>query len=141
MCIDLSFVLLVFVLAGEFVPAVADGLSDLAEVAVAEVVEEFFEGTSDFEPRVSPCVGAVNVLFEGDMFDDMGRMAQGELEVVALHGVHAAQTGGDGVEIGSVVGAVGGGSEVVDEVARGHDGELMVEDEAHEEDGLVVFLA
>ena len=39
------------------------------------------------------------------------------------------------------MGAVRRGSEVVDEVMGGHDGELVVEDEAHTEDGLVVFLA
>ena len=60
---------------------------------------------------------------------------------MALHGVHAAQTGWDGVEIGSIVGAVGRGTEVVDKVVGGHDGELVVEYEAHAEDGLVVFLA
>ena len=62
------------------------------------------------------------------------------MEVVALHGVHAAQTGWDGVEIGSIVGAVGRGTEVVDKVVGGHDGEFVVEYGAHEEDGLVVFL-
>ena len=81
-------------------PAVADGLSDLLEVATEKVVEDFFKGTGYFEPGMPPCV-----------------------------------------EIGSIVGAVGRGTEVVDEVARGHDGELVVEYEAHEEDGLVVFLA
>ena len=129
------------ILFGEDVPAVADGLSDLFEVAVAEVVEEFFEGTSHFEPRVSPCVGAIDVFLEGDMLNDMSRMTQGELEVVTLHGVHASQTGGDGVEVGSIVGAVGGGSKVVDQIACGHDGKLVVEYEAHQEDGLVIFLA
>lgn len=63
------------------------------------------------------------------------------MEVVALHGVHAAQTGRDSVEIGCIMGAVGRGTEVVDKVVGGHDGELVVEYEAHEEDGLVVFLA
>lgn len=133
--------LFIFVFAGEDVPAVADGLGYLFEVATAEVVDEFLEGTGDFEPGMTPCVGAVDVFLEGKVLDDMGWMAQGELEVVALHGVHAAQTGRDGVEIGSIMGAVGRGSEVVDEVARGHDGELVVEYEAHAEDGLVVFLA
>ena len=53
---------------GEDVPAVADGLSDLFEVAVAEVVEEFFEGTSHFEPRVSPRVGAMDGTKNGETF-------------------------------------------------------------------------
>ena len=132
---------MVFVLSCQDVPAIADGLTNLFEIAVSEVVEEFFEGTSHFEPRVSPCVGAIDVLLEGDVLNDMGRMTQRELEVVALHGVHATQTRWDGVEVGSIVGAVGCGTKVVDEVACGHDGELMVEHQTHEEDGLVVFLA
>ena len=116
-------------------------MSDLSEVAVAEVVEKFFEGTTNFEPRMSPCVGAINVFFESYVFNDMGWMSQRELEIVALHGVHATQTGRDGVEIGSVVSTVGGCSEIVDKVAGRHDGELVVEYEAHEEDGLVILLA
>ena len=132
---------MIFVLTGQDVPAVADRLTDLFEVAIAEVVEEFLEGTPDLEPRMPPSVGAIDVLLEGDVLNDMGRMTQRELEVVTLHGVHATQTGRDGVEIGSIVGAVGGGTKVVDEVACGHDGELVVEHQTHEEDGLVVFLA
>ena len=132
---------MVFVLSCQDVPAIADGLTNLFEVAVSEVVEEFLEGTPDLEPRMPPGVGAIDVLLEGDVLNDMGRMTQRELEVVALHGVHATQTGRDGVEVGSIVGAVGGGAKVVDKVACGHDGELVIEYQTHEEDGLVVFLA
>ena len=132
---------MVFVLTCQDVPAVADRLTDLFEVAVSEVVEEFLEGTPDLEPRMPPGVGAIDVFLEGDMLNDMSGMTQGELEVVTLHGVHASQTGGDGVEVGSIVGAVGGGSKIVDQIACGHDGKLVVEYEAHQEDGLVIFLA
>ena len=132
---------MVFVLAGQDVPAVADRLTDLFEVAIAEVVEEFLEGTPNLEPRMPPGVGAIDVFLESNVLNDMGRMTQRELEVVALHGVHATQTRWDGVEVGSIVGAVGCGTKVVDEVACGHDGELVVEHQTHEEDGLVVFLA
>lgn len=60
---------------------------------------------------------------------------------MALHGVHAAQTSRDGVEVGGIVSAVRSGTKVIDKVARGHDGELVVEYKTHEEDGFVVFLA
>ncbi len=56
-------------------PAVADGLSDLLEVATAKVVEEFFKGTGYFEPGMPPCVSTIDVLLEGDMLNDVGRMA------------------------------------------------------------------
>ena len=91
---------MIFIPASEFGKSVADGLPNLTEVSVAEVVEEFLEGTAYLEPRMSPGVGALDVLLEGEVFNDMGRMAQGELECVALHGVHAAQTLGYGVEVG-----------------------------------------
>ena len=69
------FSLFVLVFARENVPAVADGLSDLLEVATAKVVEEFFKGTGYFEPGMPPCVSAIDVLLEGDMLNDVGRMA------------------------------------------------------------------
>ena len=69
------FSLFVLIFAGENVPAVADGLSDLLEVATAKVVEEFFKGTGYFEPGMPPCVSAIDVLLEGDMLNDAGRMA------------------------------------------------------------------
>ena len=125
----------------QYIPAVTNGLSDLSEVAVTKIVEEFFEGTPNFEPWVSPGVGAIDVFFECNVFDDMGGMSQWEFEVVSLHCVHATQTDWDRVEVGSVVGAIGSSSEIVDEVARGHNGKLVIEHEAHEEDCLVVFLA
>ena len=132
---------MVFVLSCQDVPAIADGLTNLFEIAVSEVVEEFLERTPNLEPGMPPGVGTIDVFLESNVLNDVGRMAQRELEVVTLHGVHTTQTGRDGVEVGSIVGAVGGGTKVVDEVACGHDGELMVEHETHEEDGLVVFLA
>ena len=79
------FSLFVLVFAGENVPAVADGLSDLLEDSnsrknrsgkiMEDVVEEFFKGTGYFEPGMPPCVSAIDVLLEGDMLNDVGRMA------------------------------------------------------------------
>ena len=123
----------------QYIPAVTDGLPNLSEVAVTEVVEELFEGTSYFEPRVSPCIGTIDVFLKGNMFDNMSRMAQRDLEVVSLHRVHATQTCRDCVEICSIVGTIRSGSEVVDEVMCGHNSKLVVEYEAHEEDCLIVL--
>ena len=77
-----------------------DGLAYLLEVSVAEVIEKFFERTAYFEPRVSPSIGAIDIFLERKMLYDVGRMAQGKLERVPLHGVHAAQTVGNCIEVG-----------------------------------------
>lgn len=116
-------------------------MPNLSEVAVTEVVEELFEGTSYFEPRVSPCVGTIDVFLKGNVFDNMSRMAQRKLEFMSLHRVHATQTCRDCVEICSIVGTIRSSSEIVDEVMCGHNRKLVVEYEAHEEDGLVILLA
>lgn len=56
-------------------PAVADGLSNLSEIAVAEIVEKFLKRASDLEPRVSPCVGAIDVLLKVGVFYHMDWVA------------------------------------------------------------------
>ena len=80
-----------------FVEAATGCLQDEAEVAVAEVAVEFLKGAADLNPGMSPGVGTIDALLVGHILNDIFRVAQGEVEVEALHGEHAAQAAGNGI--------------------------------------------
>ena len=86
---------------------------------------------------MSPAHYAVDALFERHMVDDVGGVAEGELELVAPHGEYAAVASRHRVYGCGEVGAVCRGSEVVHLIVGGNDGEAVVQQHGGAEDGLV----
>ena len=78
--------------------ALSHRLANLFKVAVAQVEPQFDKGITRFNPRMSPCVAALNAFFKGHMLDDVGWMGKGKALLDALHGEDAAQGGRHGVE-------------------------------------------
>lgn len=76
---------------------------------------------------MSPSIAAVESVFIGDVFDDIGGMLQREREFESLHGEDSSIALGSGFEVGGEVGGVFGQSDVVYLVTPGHDGEGRVE--------------
>ena len=72
--------------------------ANLLEMSVAQVEPQFDKGITRFNPRMSPCVAAINALFKGHMLDDVGRMCKWKALLDTLHGEDAAQRGRHGVE-------------------------------------------
>jgi hypothetical protein len=49
----------VFLSACPFAEATGEGSDDMAEVAISQVQQEFFEGILDLNPRVIPGIGFI----------------------------------------------------------------------------------
>ena len=77
-----------------FVDSVFDSFRNDGEIAVFQVEEQFFERTSDLDPRMIPAHDAVNALFVGNVFDDVAGMFQWKIHLIALHREDAAVTFG-----------------------------------------------
>lgn len=127
-----------FVSPEPFVDPVYDGLSDDAEVAVAQVEEEFFKRAADLDPRVSPSHDAVHAFLIGRMFDDIARMLEREFQLIAFHGEDAPVAAGQGAERASEMYGVCGCSQVIDQVACRNDAQSGVEQDGSMENGFVV---
>lgn len=80
-----------------FVDSVFDSFRNDGEIAVFQVEEQFFERTSDLDPRMIPAHDAVNALFVGNVFDDVAGMFQWKIHLIALHREDAAVTFGQGM--------------------------------------------
>ena len=78
--------------------ALSHRLANLFKAAVAQVEPQFDKGITRFNPRMSPCVAAINALFKGHMLDDVGRMRKWKTLLDAFHGEDAAQRSRHGVE-------------------------------------------
>ena len=89
---------------------------------------------------MSPGIDAVETVLVAGIFDDVLRMTEGKLELMAFHGEDTAESPRGGVDASREMGAVGGQSSVVDQVAGRHDGHCIVQDHARPEDALVEFL-
>ena len=110
-----------------FLNASCDRLSDICPLSVSEVEQQFFCPPCYFYPGMSPSIAAVESVFIGDVFDDIGGMLQREREFESLHGEDSSIALGSGFEVGGEVGGVFGQSDVVYLVTPGHDGEGRVE--------------
>ena len=115
-----------FVSPEPFVDPVYDGLSDDAEVAVAQVEEEFFKRAADLDPRVSPSHDAVHAFLIGRMFDDIARMLEREFQLIAFHGEDAPVASWQSFKRASKVRAVRRGTEIVYEVLPWNYAEAVV---------------
>ena len=115
------------VLSCPFVQASYDGASDVSEIAVQHVAVELFQRTGNLYPRVSPCVCAIHTLLVGHILNDIAWMSQRKLQLVTLHGEHAAQSARNSVKATCEMCRIGGYAHIVDEVACGHDGQAVVE--------------
>ena len=76
-----------------------------------------------------------------DVLDDISGMFQGELQFKALHGEHLLQSFGNCVQVGREVCGILGHPVVVYQVFCRHDGQLMIMNETHPEDGFVILFA
>ena len=100
--------------AHPFADAAAKCLGNNGEIAVTQVEHQLFERASDLEPRVAPGIDAVEALLVAGVLDDVARVAQGELQFVALHGENAAVGARGGLHGTREMGGVGGESEIGD---------------------------
>ena len=92
--------LLVAVLARPLADAAGEGTEDVAQIATAQVEPELFEGILDFGEGMVPAhhlVAAVEVV---DVVDDVARVVEGELQLVARHGEDAAKPARHGLQLG-----------------------------------------
>ena len=108
------------------------------------VVAAQYMGHGDKEmvgPSVSVGVCAVHLLLEVDILYHIRRMLQFALQLEALHCEQSAQAAWHGQQRAGVMRGAVGGSEVVDEVVRGHNGESGVHHHRCPEYRFVVFLA
>jgi len=83
-----------FVSLQPFVYSVFNSFRNDRKITVFQVEEQFFERTSDLDPRMIPAHDAVNALFVGNVFDDVAGMFQRKLRFVTLHSENAAVTFG-----------------------------------------------
>ena len=104
-----------------FVDSVFDSFRNDGEIAVFQVEEQFFERTSDLDPRMIPAHDAVNALFVGNVFDDVAGMFQWKIHLRALHREDAAVTFGQGINRAGERGGICRCSQVINHVAGRHD--------------------
>ena len=64
-------------------------VADVAKVAAAQVEPEFFEGVLYLGPRVIPSHGFIAAVEVVNMLNDIVRVAEWELQLVARHGEDA----------------------------------------------------
>ena len=100
-----------------FVDSVFDSFRNDGEIAVFQVEEQFFERTSDLDPRMIPAHDAVNALFVGNVFDDVAGMFQWKIHLIALHREDAAVTFGQGMNRAGEMGGICRCSQVINHVA------------------------
>lgn len=124
-----------------FVESVDDRLPDELEIAVAQVEEKFFERASDFNPRMTPAHDAIDTFLIRCMLDDVARVFQRKVHLVALHGKDTAVTTRKGAERASEVYGVGSCAQIVDHVTGRHDAETGIEQDGGMEDGFVISLS
>ena len=106
----------------ELADAFGEGGFDGTEVAVTKIQKQFFERISYLYPRVIPCVGAIQAVFIGGVLDNVRRVNQRETEFEPLHGEELAELVRQDVHRAGEVGGVCRYADVVDEIARWHNG-------------------
>lgn len=123
-----------------FLKSPDDSSTDCRKFTMTKVQPEFFEGAANLDEGVVPGHDAIDALLEGHMFNDVARMAQGELHFVASHREDAAITSRQGGCGASEVGAIGSDSKVTDHIVARHDSESGVKAHAALGDTLVESL-
>ena len=93
----------------------------MGEVAVAQVLPQFFDGILNLNPGMVPGIGLIESFQISFMLCYFLRVTKGEGELMPLHGEDTAQTVGGGLQIRREVGGVCHQSDVTDLVLLGHD--------------------
>ena len=83
----------------EFSQPSLERLPDVGEIAVAKVEEQFFQRPPYLHPWMSPCVGEVEPFLVFPIVNDITRVTQWELHLMALHGEDFAISTRCGVDV------------------------------------------
>ena len=81
---------MVFVLAQPFHNTLAEGLNDVAEIAISEVQCKLFERSANLNKRIIPALCTVEMVFIRHVFHDILWVFQWKINIETLHGEDAS---------------------------------------------------